>query len=218
MKNKFFFLNAISFLFLSACASQAPLDDYSHYLRNKNIPSPKLESFPHCFGYGCNTIETVSLNEDQWKEINTTFKPAAKSPQEERAQISKAIKQFEILVGNITGTSADKRGTFRLYQDSNPKYDKFQQDCVDESTNTTIYLSLLKQRGLLKFHRPTQPQSRQPFISKVAWWHQTATIKEIGTDKQYAVDSWFEDSGKPAYVVEIEPWFKGWKPDKSKTP
>ena len=62
------------------------------------------------------------------------------------------------------------------------------------------------------FHRPTQPQSRQPFLSGRAWWHQTATMRDIESGKQYAVDSWFEDNGKPAHIVDIQEWFDGWKP------
>lgn len=205
-------LAILSVLIVSACAGNAPLDDYSHYLRNKNIPAVSNTSFPHCYDYGCSTIKMVELTDKQWKAIQQNFKPAAKNAQTERAQIANAIQSFEQIVGRITGTENDKYGTFKLYQDADVKYDQFQQDCVDESTNTTIYLSLLYNNNLLKFHRPTQPQSRQPFFSGNRWWHQTATMRDLETNKQYAVDSWFEDNGKPAHIIDIKTWFDGWKP------
>lgn len=200
---------------LSACTRNAPLDDYSHYLRNKNIPAVSKNTFPHCYDYGCKTIKMVSLTDQQWNQINQNFKPTPKNARTERVQIAKAIQSFEIIVGGITGTQHDKHGTFRLYQDKDVKYNRFQQDCVDESTNTTVYLSLLHQSGLIKFHRPTQPQSRQPFLGGNRWWHQTSTIRDLETGQQYAVDSWFEDNGKPAHIVDIKTWFNGWKPYKS---
>jgi len=152
------------------------------------------------------------LNEKEWSQITSLFKPKPKTSEAERTQISKAIQAFETIVGQKTGTHQDKRGTFRLYEDKNEKYDRFQQDCVDESTNTTLYLALLNNNGLLQFHRPTQPQSRQPLFGGNIWWHQTATIRDIKTSQQYGVDSWFEDNGARAYIVPIEEWFKDWKP------
>lgn len=83
----------------------------------------------------------------------------------ERDKISKAIQIFETDIGNITGTKNDKRGTFRLYQDDAPSTKNFQQDCIDESTNTTIYLGLLEQLGYLELHKPVFAANRQPFKS-----------------------------------------------------
>lgn len=213
MKSKF---NIITLsLLLCSCAQNVPIDDYSHYLRNKNIPAPTLEAFPHCYDYGCKTVKTVSLSNQAWKELNAIFSIPANTAEQERDRISKAIQIFETDIGAQTGTSADLKGTFKPFARKTDKPLRFQQDCVDESTNTTVYLSILQKKNWLQFHRVTQPQSRQPFIGGNHWWHQSATIREINTKQQYAVDSWFEDNGAPAHIVKIENWFNNWKPQNS---
>ena len=75
----------IAIFFIGACSSQALLDDYSHYLRNQKIPAPTLENFPHCYGYGCNRIEQVSLKESEWQQIDTLFKKLFKKLQKKNA-------------------------------------------------------------------------------------------------------------------------------------
>lgn len=211
MKTKLAFVLIVTFLI--GCTKQKPLDDYSHYLRHKNIPTPTIESFPHCYDYGCKTIKPVSLSQEGWNRLHALFAFPAQNANQERAHIAQAIQIFETDIGAQTGTSADLKGTFKPFIRNKGKPLRFQQDCVDESTNTTIYLSVLYQKGWLQFHRVTQPQSRQPFIGGNRWWHQSATIVDSNTSQRYAVDSWFEDNGAPPYIVKIEKWFKNWKPE-----
>jgi hypothetical protein len=213
MKNKTYMI--ILILVLGGCSNTIPLDDYSHYLRNKKITTPTTQNFPHCYDYGCKTIKSVSLSKDGWKRLNTIFKSASPSAKEERRKISKAIQIFETDIGAQIGTSADLKGTFTPLTRKTDSPLRFQQDCVDESTNTTIYLSVLDQKGWLTFHRVTQPQSRQPLLGGNRWWHQSATIKETDSNQQYAVDSWFADNGAPAYIVKIDDWFNNWSPRKA---
>lgn len=210
-KNSLTLLTAIA---LTACANQKPISDYSHYLRNKNITAPTIEKFTHCYDYGCKTQKMVSMPNEGWEKLHALFTPISNNAEQERKRISKSIAIFEKYIGEQTGTSADLMGTFKPFTRKKNKPLKFQQDCVDESTNTTIYLALLQKKGWIKFHDITQPQSRQPFIGGNKWWHQSATIKDIKTNQQYAVDSWFEDNGKPAHIVKIEDWFNGWSPSK----
>ena len=210
MRNKIYTIIFIPIL--SACANNTPIDDYSHYLRNRNIPAPTIKHFPHCYDYGCKTIKIVSLSKDSWHKLDDLFLSPSQNAKEERKRISKAVQIFETNIGKQTGTSADLKGTFKPFTREKNKPLRFQQDCVDESTNTTIYLSVLQQKSWLKFHRVTQPQSRQPLMGGNRWWHQSATIREIDTNQQYAVDSWFEDNGAPAHIVKIDDWFNNWKP------
>ena len=98
------------------------------------------------------------------------------------------------------------------------KTGKGQLDCVDESTNTTIFLMILKQKGLLPFHEIEQPQVRWPIISGRGWMHKTAVITEKETGEQFAVDSWFEDSGVNPWIVSLEAWRNGWHPDQLNLP
>lgn len=195
--------------FLSACAQD--FKTYQRYLASKDLPAPTLEQFPHCHSYGCPKHDLIELNKQQWKKIDKIFPTPSRTPQQERSRVEKAIGVFETIVGAMAGTDKDIHGTFI-------KMGKGQLDCVDESTNTTIYLDLLRQRGHLTFHEIEQPQIRLPFIGGGRWTHQTATIRDLKTGERYAVDSWFEDNGYPAHVVPLDEWTHGWRPPAKEKP
>lgn len=188
--------------------------DYKNYLRMHNIPAPKTDSFTHCYDYGCKTQAIVTLPTKTEKKLRKQFKHSAKTASDERKKIAKAIAILEKDIGHIVGTKNDKFGTFRMYQDDAETTTKFQQDCIDESTNTTIYLGLLEEMAVLKFHRPVFPATRQPFSGGGLWWHQSATMQEIDTGERFAVDSWFRDNGYPPFIVTLEEWKQGWRPPK----
>lgn len=197
-------------LSLNACAAPSPGQPhpYEGYLKQKNLELPNPEEFQHCRGYGCAIRDRVSMTNNEWKQAAKFFKKA-KTPEQERAAISKAVGWFEENVGEKTGTSGDMPGTFG-------KVGKYQLDCVDESTNTTIYLSVLEQKKLLKFHKVSRPTSRSPLTGLAGgrfWPHFTAVIYDTTTGEPYAVDSWFRSNGRPADIVTMKEWLYGWGPD-----
>jgi len=197
------FLTITGLLLLTACTTQAPSLDI--YLTHKGLEKPSKTTFQHCQGYGCKIIKPVALSKAEWKKIDKFFSPAPKTAAAERHILSAVIGHFETLVGAKTGTSQDKAGTFGTLGDA-------QLDCVDESTNTSIYLTLLAQRGLLRFHTIEAPTMRLPIIHAGRWPHQTAVIHETLTGERFAVDSWFHDNGAPADIIPLNLWKDGWKP------
>ncbi|HPF78075.1 MAG TPA: hypothetical protein PLF01_02175 [Alphaproteobacteria bacterium] len=201
-------------LILGGCSG----GNYQDYLRMQDIQPPTTEKFTHCYNYGCQTKVVLPLPSYTQDKLRKLFNPAPKTAEEERQKVSAAIGIFETDIGEIAGTKDDYHGTFRLYQDDSDTTRKFQQDCVDESTNTTTYLGLLKAMDLLKFHEPAFPTARQPFANGNHWWHQTAVMRDTQSNILYAVDSWFRDNGYPAFVVPLEEWKDGWSPPKLTPP
>lgn len=191
-------------LLLPGCASQL-YPSLPDYMQSKKLSMPDAKSFPHCQNYGCKVVKNVSLSKADWNKIEKTFGSKAKNAAQEREKTTKTIGVFEEVVGLITHTEHDREGTFIQTGDG-------QLDCVDESTNTTIYMMMLKQRGLMRFHEIEQPQVRYPIISGRGWMHQTAVITQKDNGAQFAIDSWYEDNGVPAYVVPLEEWLNGWHP------
>lgn len=191
-------------LMLCGCADQL-YSDLPHYMQSKNLPPVSMKSFPHCQKYDCAVVKKVELSQRDWDRVEKEFGKKAKSAEQEREKIAKTIGAFERIVGPITGTQNDREGTFLQTGDG-------QLDCVDESTNTMVYMLLLKEAGLIRFHDIEQPQVRYPLLSGRGWMHQTAVVTETKTGKQYAIDSWYEDNGAPAYVVPMEEWRNGWHP------
>ena len=191
---------------LSGCTMMPEGRTYAEYLNSLRLPVETSAEFPHCQNYDCETYKLVALSDRDWRRIDRIFKPVSKNAAEEHRRIADAIGMFETIVGPLTGTQSDIKGTFR-------KTGEGQLDCVDESTNTTIYLSLLRQRGHLQFHDILQPAMRTPFNGGGGRWiHQTAVIQEIKNRQRYVVDSWFHDNGANAEIVPFEDWANGWRP------
>lgn len=194
-----------SCLALSACASAGETSPLNYY-KEKKVAAPADGVFTHCSQYGCKRLTPLSISPQDWQGIEAAFGPPALNAEEERNKIKETVGYFERLIGPRTGTETDVAGTFRKLGDG-------QLDCVDESTNTTSYLLLLQERGLLNFHTVSSPDTRFPIIHAGRWPHQTAVMIDRETRTPYAVDSWFYDNGKPAEIVTLESWKEGWKPD-----
>jgi len=169
-----------------------------------NIDPPTLDSIPHCRSYGCAKIDQTHLNEKEIKNIKTLFKTNI-NKDNEKQHIKKSIALFEHVIGEKTGTSQDIAGTYQ-------RLGHLQHDCIDESTNTTTYLILLDQMGLLKFHDVNALTSRPPILSGRLGPHRTAVITEKDTGEKFAVDSWFHDNGVEPEIVSLDIWRWGWHP------
>lgn len=182
------------FLLLNGCATL-----------NKPAKTSK-DAFPVCYGYGCKKIQQVSLNTEQWSRIDALFSPPAANAHQERQQIALAIAEMERLVGPITDTQNDLPGTFKAFFISKRQ----QMDCVDEAKNSTTYLKLFQQRGLVRLHRAVHRINRGFFFN--GWPHTSAAIQEIKNKQGFAVDSWFHKNGMPPEIIPIKLWYSGWSP------
>ena len=199
-----FLAMALSSVILTGACADKNYNALNSYLSKRTIELPNKDSFQSCRGYGCQFSDTITPNKRDWKRIESPFLSPAKDAEQERKKIAQSIAAFESIVGERNGTSADIWGTFQ-------KTGHNQQDCVDESINTSMYMRVLEQRGHIKFHTVEMPQSRIPFLK---WPHQTAILKEKDSDKIYAIDSWFHNNGAPPEIVDFKTWKSGWKPDK----
>ncbi len=162
-------------------------------------------AFDVCHRQGCAEHATVHLTVEEDLSIQEAFGTPAATAEQERAAITRAISRFEQIVGPRTGTDRDIGGTFP------GAFQGGQMDCIDESTNTTTYLHLLDKAGMLRWHDILTPATRFP-IPRGWWPHTSAIIRERATGTKYVVDSWFDDNGKPPYIVELSIWKRGWKP------
>ena len=170
---------------------------------------PVLNGFDICMGGGCAEIKHVSLNYEEWQKIAVIFSSAGTSPdaKQERKLIADAIGALEKIVGAKTGATTDRAGTF-----GNSSYPG-QLDCNDEAINSTTYMRLMRQNGLIRLHEVEDMRTRNFFF--FGWPHSTAVIHEITTGDRYAVDSWFYDNGFPATIVPFALWKSGYIPPDS---
>lgn len=169
--------------------------------------TPGLDDFDICYGGGCSVIANLALSDDDWQSVMVIFASDTDDAEQEREQIARAIGVLEKIVGAKTGTSADRAGTF-----NNSNYPN-QLDCNDEAINTTTYMRLMYQQGLIKLHEIEDTRTRNFFFN--GWPHTTAVIREKASKHRYAVDSWFYDNGMPATIVPFEVWKSGYFPEDS---
>lgn len=197
--NRLFF----SFLLIFSSLSQADVADINRIFHQK----PSLNQFEICQGGGCAQDDKVSLTPAEWQPVAILFVPAPANAQAERKQIALAIGLLEEIVGKKIGTSGDLAGTF-----DNSAY-QGQQDCNDEAINSTTYMRLLQQNGLMQFHAIEDMRTRNFFFT--GWPHTTAVVREIETAERYAVDSWFYDNGHAATIVPFVLWKANYQPEYS---
>ncbi|WP_052761064.1 hypothetical protein [Sedimenticola thiotaurini] len=160
-----------------------------------SVPAP----FQVCADYHCDVQKPVKLGGRHWQEIRALFTDT-RTAEQEREQIRAAIALMEQQVGEQTGSWRD------LAKNDGDGSEIGQLDCIAESTNTTIYLKLLAQDRLLRWHQVTERRRRNPWLFNIHW---TATIMEIQSRQEYAVDSWFFANGHPPVIQPIEAWLAG---------
>ncbi len=112
---------------------------------------------------------------------------------------------MEQLVAHQAGTQDDQAGPSGAFRGTR------QLDCIAETTNTTAYLLLLQERGLIQRHSPRYPQHRGFMHGQLP--HNTAVMEDLETGERYAVDSYFHANGKRPEIVPVAAWIAGFKPD-----
>jgi len=165
------------------------------------VPEPRLDAINVCYDFGCKNRSTGNLPEHEWLEVAHWFHPPAKTPEEELRQIKHAIGWMEVLIGRHTPTHRDV--AFSLPRTDNYR-DLFpgQQDCIDESTNTTTYLRLFEQQGLLQHFEVIERAYRQAIFDQ----HWAAQVREKSTGTRFVVDSWFQPNGYLPIIQASEEW------------
>ena len=180
---------------------------YDELYRLYDYPkSLSRSAVPVCFHHGCESVERVSLTDEHWSRLVRHFTPAAQSAADEREQIRQAIAEMEQITGELAGTSGDIAGDLASFGTLEP-----QMDCIDESSNTTTYLTLFEQAQLLRWHT-VEPRATRGYLFVGGWPHYTALVRDRHTGDQWVIDSWFRDNGELPDVVSLDIWKDGWKP------
>lgn len=159
---------------------------------------PMPRGFIVCHGYGCRLETNIALSADEWRAIRARFSPAASDAAAERAQIAQAVALLEIFVGIRTGTSAHQRRDFMNTGDET------QMDCIDQTSNTWTYLTMMQGDGLLTHHRVGRPIYRGGLLTFDL--SNTAVIVESESGASFAIDPTMVDAGVPPPVEPADRW------------
>ena len=153
--------------------------------------TPIYHNITVCHGFGCNFKSVISLSAAEWHSAANWLNQDSVDAKTEREHIRHAIGWMEVLVGRH-GPGRKDRALDLQYVD----YRIGQMDCIDESINTTTYLTLFEQSGLLRWHRVIERIQRRAMINA----HWSSQIEDIVSGKRYVVDSWFQDNGTVSYT------------------
>lgn len=189
---------------LAGCAGYEPGPETYLYQYSQLKPEPAR--FTHCYNATCRSAVETGVTPEEWRAIGAAFQPPPADAAAERERIARAVALWETFVGRRTGTERSRGST----HPSRP-LDGFQQDCIDETFNTTSYLAMMRDAGWLRWHRLVYPSSRG-FISAGSFPHHAATIEEIADGRRFVVDGWFFDNGQPPVIMPVAAWEKGWSP------
>lgn len=182
-------------LLISACTSTSGYL-LTFYANDQAAP----ERFEICHGYSCRYKAQASLPQSTWKSVQTLFIEPSNAAQE-REKIAQAIALLESEAGKLSGIKND------LPKSVKTKDTHGQQDCIDETVNTTTYLRMLQTDKLLRWHEVSTPVRRGYFVDS-RWPHNSAAIKETLTGQLYAVDSWPRANGELPDIKPVALWYR----------
>jgi len=117
------------------------------------------------------------------------------------------IWQMELLAQKYQPSLANDRAinAFEIAQNG-------RMDCVDNASNTTTYLHVLRDIGELPGWKISSPEVRNRFnIHGVHW---TAVITDMESGLHWSVDSWFRPNGHLPMVMPLQSWIdekKAWE-------
>jgi hypothetical protein len=175
-----------------------------HYATFK--AKPVVGSTVHvCHAYGCRSQTRFTFTAADLAELKSVIAKVRRdaSAAEERRAIAYAIGWMETRVGRVVGTDKDRPG-----MDFAGSGDPTQQDCVDEATNTTSYLRVLANAGLITQHTVGVPFAKENYLRGIeGWTHWTAVLVENAGGQRWAVDSWIYANGENPAIIEAEKWY-----------
>ena len=171
-----------------------------------SVPEPKDATVHVCHAYGCRMQTKFRFTDQDIADLSTIMKKwrtKADTAEDERRGVAYAIGWIETRVGIAIGTKDDRAG-----MDFAGSGDPTQQDCVDEATNTTSYMTVLQNKGLLRHHTVGVPFAKENYLRGIAGWtHWTAILAENTNKQRWAVDSWIYANGENPAVIEAEKWY-----------
>lgn len=173
-------------------------------------PNASPQQFTLCHGFGCSQRSKVSLSQREWNRATNPLRKSAKTADQERKNLIKAMALIETAVQKSSGLTPDL-GEARTFEK-----DEHQMDCLDETINASQYLKFIAQENLLKLHTVADPVHRGYFVDGM-WPHNSAAIRDNDTGTIYAIDTYYSDNGGKVYAVDLDTWLNEWRPEGSET-
>lgn len=171
-------------------------------LYNGREPAPS--DFFTCYGWECKSIARISLSPEEWETARAPLETVAPDARTERQHIARAVVIIEGLTGQRMATTEEERHEF-LGGDSNLL------DCIDDSLNTWVYMTMLERDGLLVHHAV----GGVAHGGSVLGWdvRNSASLVVKATGERFTIDPTQATDGGPPPTFPLELWAGDWPPD-----
>jgi hypothetical protein len=156
-----------------------------------------------CFNYSCASHDLVLILDADVEAIRQQMGQPSDATAE-RSRLGQAIAAFYAVAARTTPIWKDRARNYPLDPDESGK-----MDCIDHAHNTTAFLQIMQDQGLMTFHQVQPKVRRLRFIDE----HWSASIADKVSGASFAVDPWFFDFGHPAAVIPEATWRWGRDPD-----
>lgn len=161
----------------------------------------RAERVQVCHAYDCSARTEVEFDAEQMRDIGQLFLKID-SAEDERKTVAQAVGIFYLIAGTQSSIWQDHPGN------EDDEDVEGRMDCIDHSSNTTVFLLLMQKNKWLRFHHVSAPMRR-------GFWaaHWAARLVENDSGDEFMIDTWYFDPGEPAAVFSLEEWHTGIKPE-----
>lgn len=176
---------------------------------NYRIDTDGSVSFRLCYNWSCATRETVRFTAADMARIEQLMDACPDDSIQNRLQrlrigiwqMEELAEKYQPLLVNDQGTNeADREFPGRT-------------DCIDNTTNTTTFLHILRDMGKIPGWSIAPPEARNLLLISGVHW--TAVVSDRQDGGLWSVDSWYRPNGHLPFVMPLTDWSRdrlGWDP------
>ena len=152
-----------------------------------------------CFNWSCASRQHLAFTTADMREVAQQMALCPSNGLRHRLQrLRIGIWQMEALAQKYQPLLGNDEAINTRDQDRDGR-----MDCIDNASNTTTYLHVLRELGLLPGWSVASPQVRDPLSMTVHW---TAVAVDRERNGPWAVDAWFRPNGHLPFVLPLPDW------------
>jgi hypothetical protein len=152
-----------------------------------------------CFNWSCASRQRLDFTAQDMREVAGHMAMCPRNDQRQRLQrLRIGVWRMEALAQKYQPLLANDEAVNTSDQDREGR-----MDCIDNASNTTTYLHVLHELGLLTGWSPAPPQVRDAFSMSVHW---TAVAIDRERDEAWSVDAWYRPNSHLPFVMPLADW------------
>ena len=152
-----------------------------------------------CYNWACSTRQYITFTAADMDEVRQHMALCPGDGLHDRIQrVRIGIWQMEALAQKYQSLLGNDKA-INDYDHA----DEGRMDCIDNASNTTNFLHVLRDLKLIPEWAIRTQEVRDMFSLDVHW---TAVVVDKGSSRQWAVDSWFRGNGNLPFVMPLAAW------------